>query len=265
MDIAQAAQRVQRSAAGEAYAQHEAQARVTASVLSGQTHAGMVCALKDPKTAGDAAKVAALVEKDFGISATPGKGTVTVSARQPRPRLGGRLVGRGAGGRHRPGRGHRGRRVRGRRGTIDLSEDARPLSLAHTVAASAASDLANRRTGRLGRAYGRDVSQAGATTTRPEPRSLTGDGDVHLQGNGSDAEQVEPHVGDVSVAAPRRAGQRLSRAESSLPVAPAVRRHGLLPRVPRRRRWGGRGARPPRPCITPPARSGLAQRSATGT
>ena len=49
MDIAQAAQRVQRSAAGEAYAQHEAQARVTASVLSGQTHAGMVCALKDPE------------------------------------------------------------------------------------------------------------------------------------------------------------------------------------------------------------------------
>ena len=54
---------------------------------------------------------------------------------------------------------------------------------------------------------------------------------MHLQGNGSDAEQVEPHVGDVSVAAPRRAGQRLSRAESSLPVAPAVRRHGLLPRA----------------------------------
>ena len=42
MDIAQAAQKVQRSAAGEAYAQHEAQARVTASVLSGQTHGGMV-------------------------------------------------------------------------------------------------------------------------------------------------------------------------------------------------------------------------------
>ena len=80
MDIAQAAQKVQRSAAGEAYAQHEAQARVTASVLSGQTHGGIVCALKDPKSAGNAAKVAALVEKDFGISAEAGKGTVTVSA-----------------------------------------------------------------------------------------------------------------------------------------------------------------------------------------
>jgi hypothetical protein len=80
MDIAQAAQKVQRSAAGEAYAQHEAQARVTASVLSGQTHGGIVCALKDPESAGSAAKVAALVEKDFGISAQAGKGTVTVSA-----------------------------------------------------------------------------------------------------------------------------------------------------------------------------------------
>ena len=83
MDITEVAQKVQRSAAAEAYAQHEAQARVTASVLSGQTHSGVVCALKDPTTAGDAAKVAALVEKDFGISATPGKGTVTVSADSP--------------------------------------------------------------------------------------------------------------------------------------------------------------------------------------
>lgn len=83
MDIAQAAQEVQRSAAGEAYAQHEAQARVTASVLSGQTHGGMVCALKDPEKAGDAEQVAALVKKDFGISATPGRGTVTVTADSP--------------------------------------------------------------------------------------------------------------------------------------------------------------------------------------
>ena len=70
MDIAQAAQKVQRSAAGEAYAQHEAQARVTASTLSGQTHGGLVCALKDPATPGDPGEVAALVEKDFGVSAT---------------------------------------------------------------------------------------------------------------------------------------------------------------------------------------------------
>ena len=80
MDIAQAAQKVQRSAAGEAYAQHEAQARVTASALSGQTHGGMVCALEDPGTPGDPGEVAALVEKDFGISAKEGRSSVTVEA-----------------------------------------------------------------------------------------------------------------------------------------------------------------------------------------
>ena len=97
MDIAAAAQKVQRSAAGEAYAQHEAQARVTASVLSGQTHGGMMCALQDPTEAGDPGELAALVEKDFGVSATEGKTSVTVAGRHRRPRLGRRLVGRRAG------------------------------------------------------------------------------------------------------------------------------------------------------------------------
>jgi hypothetical protein len=78
MDIAEAAQAVQRSAAGEAYAQHESQARVTASVLSGQTAAGVGCALQDPTSTGDAAEVAALVEKDFGLSASTRADTVTV-------------------------------------------------------------------------------------------------------------------------------------------------------------------------------------------
>jgi hypothetical protein len=83
MDIAQAAQKVQRSAAGGAYAQHEAQARVTASVLSGQTHGGMVCALEDPAAPGDPGEVAALVEKDFGVSADEGRTSVTVKAHDP--------------------------------------------------------------------------------------------------------------------------------------------------------------------------------------
>ncbi len=80
MDIAEAAQAVQRSAAGDAYAQHEAQARVTASVLSGQTHAGVGCALKDPGTPGDAQSVAALLEKDFGLQGETGSGKVTLAA-----------------------------------------------------------------------------------------------------------------------------------------------------------------------------------------
>lgn len=80
MDIAQAAQAVQRSAAGEAYAQHESQARVTASVLSGQTPAGIGCALEAPSAGGDPAEVAALLEQDFGVAAEVGEGTVTVQA-----------------------------------------------------------------------------------------------------------------------------------------------------------------------------------------
>ncbi len=78
MDIAEAAQAVQRSAAGEAYAQHESQARVTASVLSGQTPSGIGCTLEEPTRSGDADAVAALVEKDFGVSGEVGDGAVTV-------------------------------------------------------------------------------------------------------------------------------------------------------------------------------------------
>ncbi|QIM20164.1 hypothetical protein G7075_01735 [Phycicoccus sp. HDW14] len=80
MDIAKAAQAVQRSAAGEAYAQHEAQARATASVLSGQTHAGIGCALRDPESPGSAEAVAALLAKDFGIKGTVEGSTVRVRA-----------------------------------------------------------------------------------------------------------------------------------------------------------------------------------------
>ena len=111
MDIAQAAQKVQRSAAGEAYAQHEAQARVTASVLSGQTHGGMVCALKDPATPGDPGEVAALVEKDFGSLREGGEEHGHRDGGRRRPGLGGRRVGRRAGHRHR--RHPRGRRQPG--------------------------------------------------------------------------------------------------------------------------------------------------------
>ena len=80
MDIAQAAQKVQRSAAGQAYAQHESQARVTASVLSGQSSAGIGCALQDPRSAGDPADVAALLKKDFGVEGEADDTSVTVRA-----------------------------------------------------------------------------------------------------------------------------------------------------------------------------------------
>jgi hypothetical protein len=78
MDIAEAAQEVQRSAAGQAYAQHEAQARVTASVLSGRTTQGIGCALEDPEAAGDPEDLVALVDKDFAVPAQQDGSTVTV-------------------------------------------------------------------------------------------------------------------------------------------------------------------------------------------
>jgi hypothetical protein len=80
MDIAQAAQAVQRSAQGSAYAQHEAQARATASALSGQTHEAIGCALRDPATPGTTDALVALVEKDLGLRATAEGSVVTVEA-----------------------------------------------------------------------------------------------------------------------------------------------------------------------------------------
>ncbi|WP_235950544.1 hypothetical protein [Phycicoccus flavus] len=79
MDIAEAAQAVQRSAAGSAYAQHEGQARATASVLSGQTHAGVGCALRDPSSPGSPQDVVALLEKDFGLEGTVSGDSVVVT------------------------------------------------------------------------------------------------------------------------------------------------------------------------------------------
>lgn len=80
MEIADAAQAVQRSADGSAYAQHEAQARATASALSGETYAGAACALKDPDSPGDPGDLAALLEKDFGVQGEVDGGTVRYRA-----------------------------------------------------------------------------------------------------------------------------------------------------------------------------------------
>lgn len=79
MEIADAAQAVQRSAAGYAYAQHEGQARATASVLSGQTRAGIGCALRDPDAPGDPEALVALLDKDYGLDAEVDGRSVVVS------------------------------------------------------------------------------------------------------------------------------------------------------------------------------------------
>ncbi|MGL4178461.1 MAG: hypothetical protein ACRCSN_20585 [Dermatophilaceae bacterium] len=78
LDIAAAAQKVQLSADGAAYAQHEAKARVTASVLSGQTEAGVGCALDDPASPGDPEALVALLDKDFGLDGEVSENRVSV-------------------------------------------------------------------------------------------------------------------------------------------------------------------------------------------
>lgn len=68
-DIAHAAQEVQRSADGSAYAQHEAKARVTASVLAGYSPAGIGCRLDSPKTPGSPQALVTLIAEDHGVTA----------------------------------------------------------------------------------------------------------------------------------------------------------------------------------------------------
>lgn len=64
--VTEIAQEVQRSGFPDAYAGHEAEARVLASGLVGQTHAGVACRLDAPRSAGSAADVLAKAERTFG-------------------------------------------------------------------------------------------------------------------------------------------------------------------------------------------------------
>ena len=64
-DIATAAQEVQKSADGSAYAQHEAKARVTASVLAGHSPAGIGCRLAAPAQPAAPTTVQDYVRADF--------------------------------------------------------------------------------------------------------------------------------------------------------------------------------------------------------
>lgn len=83
-DIAEAAQAVQRSADGSYYAQHEGKGRVTASVLSGHTPAGIGCRLDDPTTPGDPTALAALIKADHDLIARVEGRTVVVDAADAR-------------------------------------------------------------------------------------------------------------------------------------------------------------------------------------
>lgn len=81
LEITVAAQRVQRSAYPNAYAQHEVMARAFASSLTGQTAAGLDCTLRDPDAAGDPAAVQARLSADFGaLPASPEGRTLVLEA-----------------------------------------------------------------------------------------------------------------------------------------------------------------------------------------
>ncbi|MEC5179054.1 hypothetical protein [Arthrobacter sp. CG_A4] len=85
LEITDAAQRVQRSAFPDAYAQHEVMARAFASALSGQTAAGLDCSLRTADEAGDAGAVQERLTAAFGgITASADGRTLTIEATGPR-------------------------------------------------------------------------------------------------------------------------------------------------------------------------------------
>jgi len=81
MSVTEAAQRVQRSAYPEAYADHEAEGRAFASALTGNSPAALNCVLKRATAAGDPDTVAAQLEASYpALEAAAGDKTVEVAA-----------------------------------------------------------------------------------------------------------------------------------------------------------------------------------------
>jgi hypothetical protein len=81
MTVTEAAQRVQRSAYPEAYADHEAEGRAFASALTGHAPAALNCVLKRATATGDPATVAAHLEASYpALKAAAGDKTVEVAA-----------------------------------------------------------------------------------------------------------------------------------------------------------------------------------------
>ena len=80
MRITEIAQRVQRSAYPEAYADHEWEGRVYASNLTGHTEGGLGCRLKDPDGPGDASRLSAALSEELGVRGTATGRDVTVAA-----------------------------------------------------------------------------------------------------------------------------------------------------------------------------------------
>ncbi|WP_417216501.1 hypothetical protein [Arthrobacter sp.] len=81
MPITEAAQKVQRSAFPEAYADHEPEGRAYASALTGYSPAALNCILRRPTAAGDPAASAARLTAAYGtLPVTTGAHSLTVTA-----------------------------------------------------------------------------------------------------------------------------------------------------------------------------------------
>jgi hypothetical protein len=78
LSVTDAAQAVQQSAAPDAYAQQEAEARLLARVLTGEVAAGLTCRYQTPSKATDSASVTEALQTEVGEPAT---GTTVDSAR----------------------------------------------------------------------------------------------------------------------------------------------------------------------------------------
>lgn len=74
------AQKVQRSAYPEAYADHEQEGRILASALAGHSPRGVACRLDDPEGEADVALVNRLLDNEYDLTSTAGEGTLTVKA-----------------------------------------------------------------------------------------------------------------------------------------------------------------------------------------
>lgn len=74
------AQKVQRSAYPEAYADHEQEGRILASALAGHSPRGVACRLDDPEGEADVALVGRLLDNEYSLEATAGEGTLSVRA-----------------------------------------------------------------------------------------------------------------------------------------------------------------------------------------
>lgn len=74
------AQKVQRSAYPEAYADHEQEGRILASALAGHSPRGVACRLDAPEGEADVAMVNRLLDNEYQLESTAGEGTLTVKA-----------------------------------------------------------------------------------------------------------------------------------------------------------------------------------------